>query len=218
MKRKVERPLYHGGICLITDRTLCCLTPVEMAHLALKAGIRWIQYRDKDRDRRAFLATAMSLRGLTRQYGACFIVNDYPDIALIVDADGVHLGQDDMPMAEARRIMGRQKIIGISTHSLKDAVAANASGADYIGFGPVFATRTKDAGDPKGTEMLGRIVRKVDVPVVAIGGIRLSRLGDVMSAGACAVATASAILKGDVPVNARKYYNKINKLTLSAGS
>ncbi len=208
-----RRVLYKGGICLITDRNLCRLTPAEMALTALQAGIRWIQYREKNADRRVFLANALKIRELTRKYKACFIVNDFADIAAIVGADGVHLGQEDLPVAEARKVVGRDRIIGVSTHSIKEAMAACDDGADYIGFGPVFPTRTKDAGKPKGTEMLQKVVKKVNVPVVAIGGIGLGKLRDVISSGACAVAAASSILKGDMDRNARRYCEKISKLS-----
>lgn len=214
----MDKPLYQGGICLITDRNLCCLTPAEMAEMALQSGIRWIQYRDKHKDRRSYLANAMQIRLITKRYGACFIINDFPDIAAIVDADGVHLGQDDMPIGEARKIVGQKRIIGISTHSLKEAVKADEEGADYIGFGPIYPTRTKAAaGEPQGTEELRKIAHKVKIPVVAIGGIRISRLSDVMASGACAVAAASAILKGDMKLNAHKYCGRLGKIAARAG-
>lgn len=195
------RPLYRGGVCFITDRKACDLTSEEMALLALRSGIRWIQYREKGKSRLAVYRTALRLRELSRDFGACLVINDHTDIAAAVDADGVHLGQDDLPVAEARKVLGKGKIIGISTHSLKEALRAEADGADYIGFGPVMHTMTKDAGAPKGVAMLKRVSGRVGIPVVAIGGVNSGNLDTVISSGAHAVAVASAILKGDVCKN-----------------
>ncbi len=179
-----------------------------MAVAAVRAGARWIQYRDKEKTRREIYFEALKLRELTRETGAAFVVNDHTDIALAVDADGVHLGQDDLPIKEARSLMGN-RIIGISTHSVSEALEAEAAGADYIGFGPVFITTTKDAGTPKGVEMLAEITRRVRIPVVAIGGITLENLARVRAAGADAVAVASAILKGAVDENVRAFMDSI---------
>ena len=193
-----------AGLCLITDRNLSGLSTPEMVTAALKAGVAWIQYREKEKSRREMYHEALKLRGLTRDSGATFVVNDHADIALAVDADGLHLGQDDLPLKEAREIMGR-RIIGISAHSLSEALEAAEGGADYIGFGPVFHTSTKDAGEPKGLEMLREIKRHVKAPVVAIGGITLENLARVLEAGADGVAVASAILRGDIAENVRSF-------------
>jgi len=169
-----------------------------MAALVLKSGVRWIQYRDKNKDRLDYYRTALKLRELTSAYGAYLIINDYADIAAAIDADGVHVGQDDLPLSHARRIIGDKKIVGISTHSVKEAVEAQAGGADYIGFGPVFETSTKDgAGEPKGARKLAEVQREVDIPVVAIGGIQRECIQGLFQSGARAVAVASAILRGD---------------------
>ncbi len=172
-----------------------------MCTAALKAGIKFIQYRDKDRTRRDIYYEAVGLRELTRSFDAVLIINDHADIALAVEADGVHLGQDDLPLKEARRIMG-DRIIGISTHGLAQAGEAQSGGADYIGFGPVFETLTKDAGGPKGIDNLRLITQNITVPVVAIGGINGGNLGQVMDAGAAAAAVASAVCRGDIEDNA----------------
>lgn len=158
--------------------------------------------------KRAIYAEALSIRKLTAENKAVFIVNDYIDIAMAVDADGVHLGQEDMPVEEARKIMGRNKIIGISTHNLKQALTAEKAGADYIGFGPVFYTKTKDAGSPRGIMALQEIRRHIKIPIVAIGGITPEKLNEVITAGAEAVAVASGILSGDICRNVREYLNK----------
>jgi thiamine-phosphate pyrophosphorylase len=196
--------MYQHGICFITDRTYSDIPFDEMVKLVLDAGITCIQYREKQRTRREICDMAIKLRELTRSYNAVFIINDYADIALAVEADGVHLGQDDLPLREARKIMGR-RIIGISTHSLEQAKEAEAGGADYIGFGPVFPTTTKDAGAPKGVDILTIIKQNCSIPVVAIGGISSGTIADVMNAGADAVAVATAICKGDITQNVKSF-------------
>jgi thiamine-phosphate pyrophosphorylase len=200
---------FLGGLCFITHGKITALTPEEMAMAALRAGAGWIQYREKEKTRREIYLKSLRLRELTREFGAAFIVNDHADIALAVGADGVHLGQDDLPLGEARGLMGN-RIIGISTHSLAEALEAERGGADYIGFGPVFLTATKDAGGPKGVDALKEIKKHVGVPVVAIGGITLESLPRVLDAGADAVAVASAILKGDVSENVRSFMKGVH--------
>ena len=202
--------MYLGGLCFITDRKACKLSCEEMTLKVLRAGLKWVQYRDKEKSRREIYEEAIRLRKLTKDFNAVLIVNDYADIALAVDADGVHLGQDDLPVREAREIMWRDKIIGISTHSLEQAKEAEKGGADYIGFGPVFRTTTKDAGIPKGTDMLKEIKRQVHLPVVAIGGINIENIRSVLDTGVDAVAVASAILKGNILKNTRRFMEIIS--------
>jgi len=203
---------YHGGICFITDQTYSDMPVYEMVKRVLDAGIGFIQYRAKDLTRREICFEAGRLRELTSQYNALLIINDHADIALAIDADGVHLGQDDLPLCEARRLMGR-KIIGISTHDLDQAKGAEAGGADYIGFGPIFFTSTKDAGAPKGVDILKAIKQNVNIPVVAIGGIGIETAAEVMRAGADAVAVATAICRGDMSRNAKMFCEAIRKHT-----
>ncbi|MBI4680882.1 MAG: thiamine phosphate synthase [Nitrospirae bacterium] len=161
-----ERALF-----LITDRTISNLSLAKMTEKAIRAGIKTIQLREKNMTKKELYKEALSIRKFTLKYRATFIINDYVDIALAVNADGVHLGQEDMPIKEARKLLGENKIIGISTHSLKQAVDAQRAGADYIAFGPIFKTTTKDAGSPKGIEFLIEIKKHIKIPVVAIGGI-----------------------------------------------
>lgn len=196
--------MYFNGICFITDRKYSDLPLSDMIHIVLRAGVKCIQYREKDLSRREIYGNAVRLRELTRLSGATLIINDHADIALAVGADGVHLGQDDLPLKEARKIMGG-RIVGISTHNLDQAKEAEAGGADYIGFGPVFHTTTKDAGTPKGIDIIRTVKENVSIPVVAIGGINLDNIASVFNAGADAVALATAICKGDTALNAEKF-------------
>jgi thiamine-phosphate pyrophosphorylase len=206
--------MYLGGLCFITDSKVCRLSYEEMTLRVLNAGVKWVQYRDKKNSRKKIYEQAVKLRRITEKYNSVLIVNDYADIALAVDADGVHLGQDDLPMREARKIMGKDKIIGISTHNLKQAIEAEKEGADYIGFGPVFRTRTKKAGSPKGTVILRDIKRQVHIPVVAIGGINIENIRSVLDAGVDAVAVASAILSGYIENNVKIFMEIIMSSSL----
>ncbi len=189
--------MLYGGICFITDRKVKDIPVEDMVKAVLDGGIRWIQLREKELPRREIFFQAEKLRRITRQYDAIFIVNDHPDIALAVEADGVHLGQDDFPPQVAGRFM-KDAIIGHSTHSMKQALEAEKKQVDYIGFGPIFQTTTKaDAEEPKGLSMLKEVANRVSIPVVAIGGIRLQSLEGIFSSGAQAVAVASDILRWD---------------------
>ena len=200
--------MYLGGLCCITDQSIAQLSFEDMTLRALQSGIGWLQYRDKESSRRLIYEEAVKLRKITRNFNAVLIVNDHADIAYAVDADGVHLGQDDLPLLEARKIM-KQKIIGISTHSMEQAREAEKGGADYIGFGPIFPTATKDAGTPKGLDMLSEIRRAITIPVVAIGGITCGNVRSVLEAGADAVAVASALLKGNIGNNTKIFIDII---------
>jgi len=199
--------MYLGGLCFITDRTIQGLSCEDMTHKVLMKGVGWIQFREKEKTRRETYEEAVKLRRLTRDYNAILIINDFLDIAMCADADGVHLGQDDLPLGKARKIMGRDRIIGISTHNMEQAIEAEKSGADYIGFGPVFQTRTKNAGEPKGIDMLYQVKKQVDIPVVAIGGINLENISSVLQTGVDAIAVASAILVGNIEENAQRFMN-----------
>lgn len=202
MKRlfRKDRALY-----LITDTTIAGIPHLEIVKKALSAGVRTIQLREKSFTKREIFRIAVAIKGLTSKYKATFIINDHLDIALAAGADGVHLGQDDLPAEEARRILGRKMIIGVSTHSVRQAVRAQKDGADYIGFGPVFHTTTKDAGMPKGLKGLREVTKHISIPIVAIGGITAGTVGDVMDSGADAAAVGSAILSGDIKKNIKKF-------------
>jgi thiamine-phosphate pyrophosphorylase len=206
--------MYLGGICFITDRKYSALPVYDVTSAVLDAGVTFIQYREKDKTRREIYGEALRLRELTRAFGATLIINDHADIALAVDADGVHLGQDDLPLREARQIM-HGKIVGISTHNLAQAREAEAGGADYIGFGPIFHTTTKDAGPPMGVDSIRLIKQNVGIPLVAIGGIYPINVGPVFEAGADAVAVATAICRGDIRENTKQFLSALNEADIS---
>ncbi len=207
--------MYLGGLCFVTDRKASGLSYEDMTLKVLRAGVRWVQYREKERSRHEIYEEALRLRRLTVDFNVSFIVNDHADIALSVGADGVHLGQDDLPLKEARKIMRRDRIIGISTHSLEQAIEAEKGGADYIGFGPVFHTMTKDAGSPRGIEILRKVKEQIHIPVIAIGGISLENIRSVLETGVDGVAVAGAILKGDIVENTRRFMDIIREFDIN---
>lgn len=211
--------LFSGNrsLYLITDRAIAALTLTEIAREAITAGIRVIQLREKNISKKKLFREASSLIKLFSKYRVLFIINDYVDIALALSACGVHLGQDDMPLREARKIMGRWKIIGISTHTLKQALEAQEGGASYIAFGPIFHTTTKDAGEPKGIDALKEIKKHIKIPVVAIGGITAENAYQVLEAGADAIAVASGILSGDIKTNTERFFKTIKELRRREG-
>jgi thiamine-phosphate pyrophosphorylase len=181
----------------------------DAAQAALGAGVRLFQYRNKRGTRKTIYENCLRLAVLLKRSHAVFIVNDHPDIAMAVDADGVHLGQDDLPAEDARRLMGSGRIIGVSTHSIAQARAAESVGADYVGFGPVFPTETKDSGPLQGISALRQVRSAVTVPIFAIGGIRSGNIGDVLAAGADGVAVISAILGApDISVASRQLVSR----------
>ncbi len=185
---------------LVTDEKVSLgRTHLEVAEAAIRGGADVIQLRDKTSSSGALYQAALALRKLTREAKVPLIVNDRLDIALAVDADGVHVGQDDLPASVARRLLGPGRILGVSTETPAEALQAQKDGADYIGVGPIFEARgTKaDAGDPKGPGMIAPIRRECRLPIVAIGGIKAENARSVREAGADAVAVISAIAGAD---------------------
>ncbi len=171
----------------------------EVAEAAVAGGADVIQLREKGASGGRFYRVALELRRITREAGVPFLVNDRIDVALAVDADGVHVGQDDLPASAARRILGPGKIVGVTAETPEEALAAERDGADYLGVGPVYEARgTKsDAGEPKGPELVATIRRHCRLPIVAIGGIDAENAGAVRRAGADAAAVVSAIAAAD---------------------
>jgi len=175
------------------------LPPVETAHLLIDSGARALQLRLKDFPTRDLVAAARSIAELCRRSGVALFVNDRVDIAMLVGAAGVHLGQQDLPLEAARRLIGPGRIIGISTHSVAQAREAEAGGADYIGFGPIFAGGTKRTTAGQGLAAIRQVRAAVKLPIVAIGGITEATAGEVIEAGADAVAIISDVLKSSDP-------------------
>jgi thiamine-phosphate pyrophosphorylase len=186
-----------SGLYIILDPSVCpgrSLTDVLKD--AIKAGARLFQYRNKSASMKEAYAEALALRQVALEAGVTFIVNDRCDLALAVDADGVHLGQGDLPLDLARKVMGPNKLIGISTHNPDQVRGATAGRPDYLGFGPVFKPGSKQDHDPVvGLEGLRAIRRLTSLPVFAIGGIQMDQAEEVMRAGANGIAVISAVLK-----------------------
>ncbi len=183
-------------LCLITDRRPSgSRSLVDVVGEAIAGGLRFLQYREKELGRRATFEEAQALRDVTAAQGILFVINDDVDLALAVGADGVHLGHDDLPLGVARSLLGPNRLIGISTHTVEEALEAQAGGADYIGLGPIFETGTKTIERrPLGFEEITAVQRRVAVPIFAIGGITLERASGARQAGAYGVAVISAIL------------------------
>ena len=170
----------------------------------IESGVDVIQLRDRKLDDRTLIARAKIGTAVARQAGGLFIVNDRADLTLASDADGVHVGQEELPARVARSIVGPEKLIGISTHSLDQAQAAVAEGADYIGCGPVFAGRTKSFDSYVGTSFLNEVAESIHIPAFAIGGIDLSNVNQVIAAGIQRIAVTGALRDADNPLAVAK--------------
>ena len=192
---------------LISERH-CRLPWLRTAELLLEAGVDALQLREKDLSDAELLARARALRQVAARHGALFIVNDRPDVALLSEADGVHLGQDDLPVPDARRLLGPDAIIGLSTHTPQQAAAAESLGADYAGVGPVFATATKGYERGGGLELVARLCEATGLPTVAIGGITPDNVERVLAAGARAVAACAALCAVADPAEAARAFLK----------
>ena len=187
-------------LCVITDEAYC---PVTLAREALNGGAAMIQLRHKSASGSQLFTWALAIRNLCREYHALFIINDRVDIALASEADGVHLGQNDLPAAAARKLLGNTRIIGVSVSSPEEAVQAEKDGADYIGFGHVYPTVSKlKEHPPLGPENLQKTVQSISLPVVAIGGISIENAPILISRGASGVAVISAVSRAENPSKA----------------
>lgn len=209
-----------AGLYIILDPSVCTDRPlVDVLKLSATAGAKIVQYRNKTASMKVAYEEALQLRKVAQELGALFIINDRCDLALAVDADGVHLGQGDVLLHLARKIMGPDKLIGISTHNREQVIAATAGQPDYLGFGPIFTPGSKLDYDPVvGLQGL-RIIRPLTaLPIFAIGGITADRTEDVIRAGADGVAVISAILKApDISQAVIDFVSRISAAT-SPGS
>ena len=184
---------------LVTDEY--CLPPgrnlFDAVEEALQAGVTLVQYREKNGPGKGMLEKARSLIALCHKYNVSLLVNDRLDIAILSGADGVHLGQDDIPVAEARRLAGEDFLIGATAHNVEEALAAEAAGVDYLGCGAVFATHTKKDTVPLGLDGLQAIRQAVRIPITGIAGITTENYQQVLATGADGVAVVSGILGAD---------------------
>lgn len=184
--------------CLTAEKFSLGRSNIEVVRAMLDAGIKLVQYREKEKKTGVMYDECMEIRRMTREAGAAFIVNDNIDLAMMVEADGVHIGQEDYPVPVVRKLVGENMAIGLSTHAPEEARKAVADGADYIGVGPIFRTFTKeDVVDPVGYEYLDYVVSNLDIPFVAIGGIKEHNIADVARRGARCVALVTEIVGAD---------------------
>jgi thiamine-phosphate pyrophosphorylase len=197
---------FDLSLYLVTDRTLSLGRPLEyVVEEAVKGGITMVQLREKDCSSLAFYELAVKLKKLLAPKNIPLIINDRLDIALAVDADGLHIGQNDLPWQVARRLLGPDKILGLSVETVGQAEEANQADIDYIGVSPVFATPTKtDTFQPFGLEGLCEVCRVSKYPAVAIGGINASNAAEIIAQGARGVAVVSAISSAGNPMEAAK--------------
>ena len=185
-------------VYLITDRKQVNMPLAVAVRQALEGGVRAVQLREKDLPVRDLLALSQEMRVLTNEFGARLFINDRVDVAVAVNADGVHLGHESMPVEAVRRVVGKNMLIGVSTHDLAEAKAAEAGGADFITFGPIFETPSKaKLGTPVGVVLLKEIKCDISIPIYALGGIKSGNIMQVLSAGASGVAMISAILSAE---------------------
>lgn len=185
------------GFYFITDSILSRKGIVDDMGAAIRGGARVVQYREKNRNLVDFLMEAFTLKRMCDEKEVLFLINDSVSATLLTDSDGVHLGQDDMPLEKAREILG-DKIIGVTAHNLEEALEAEREGADYVGLSPVFQTKTKqDAGPAAGLDLIRKVKQKVSIPCVAIGGINESNVDSVIKAGADSISAISATVPMD---------------------
>ncbi len=208
MRQQVLSKLRETGIYGITAEEYSLgRSTIDVVKQMVQAGIKIIQYREKEKKARLRYEECLRIREITREAGAALIVNDYVDMALLIGADGVHIGQDDLPPSGVRELVGNEMIIGLSTHSPDQAQTAVRAGVDYIGVGPIFATKTKkDVCNPVGLEYLEYVVRNIDLPFVAIGGIKEGNIATVHSKGAACIALVTEI------VGAKDIFAKVQSL------
>lgn len=204
-KQGIDYSLY-----LVTDRPLLAgkdlVTTIEQA---IQGGVTVVQLREKDLSSLDFYKLACTVKTITGKYQIPFIINDRLDIALAVDADGLHIGQKDLPLAVARKLLGAEKIIGVSVQHDKQAREAEELGADYLGIGAIFPTATKDDADQVSLEVLQRIKEQVKIPVVGIGGIYGKNIQQVMATGVDGAAVVSAIIAHENPYEATKNLRQV---------
>lgn len=206
MRNGLESPWIDFNLYLITGRGETLGRNLEfVVEEALRGGVRAVQLREKGLSTKELYETAYELRRLTSRYGAKLFINDRVDIALAVDADGVHVGGGSLPLYRVRRLLGERKLIGVSCHNQVQAITAQEMGADFITFGPVYFTPSKAGyGDPVGLELLETVTGMLQIPVFALGGIRRDNCAEAVSCGVRGVSLISAIMAAPDPREAAK--------------
>ncbi|HLW68480.1 MAG TPA: thiamine phosphate synthase [Gemmataceae bacterium] len=199
LAKHAQQRLQHARLYALLSASQCVASLEFVIAEAAAGGVDIIQLREKELDDRQLLERAHNVRRWTRQAGVLMIINDRPDIARLVEADGVHLGQDDMPVQNARRILGSTALIGVSTHGLDQVRRAVRDGASYIGIGPVFPSHTKSFDEFPGLEFVHQATAETCLPAFALGGITLDNVSAVLAAGAKRIAISSPICRADEP-------------------
>ncbi len=211
--------LNDWHLYVILDRTAARGRDLALvAEAAVDGGADVLQLRDKTASTSVFIVEAKRILAVTQRHGVPLIINDRADVALASDADGVHLGQDDLPITVARRILGSRKIIGRSTHSLEQALEAEREGADYLGVGPIFATPTKPDYAPIGLTLVSAVAARMQRPWAAIGGIDTCNVATVVRAGARCVAVVRAVVAADDPRAAARQLKDIVSAAVKNGT
>lgn len=206
-------------VYIITDRLLAGERPLPwVVEESLAGGAEIVQLREKNISTREFVELARRVKEIAGRYKANLIINDRVDVALAVGAEGVHLGEEDMPLKVAREILGRRAIIGMSVATVQEAEIASREGADYLGVGAIFSTPTKTEAAPVGLDRLKEIKKAVRLPLVAIGGINPGNAGDVIKAGADGIAVVSAVMTAESPRRAVEELREEARKAILAGS
>ncbi|MEA2037468.1 MAG: thiamine phosphate synthase [Nanoarchaeota archaeon] len=202
--------LFDIDLYFITDSKLTKKSILDDVNAAIKAGVKIIQYREKEKTTKKMYEEAKQIKKLCDENNVLFLINDKIDICLSVGADGVHIGNEDLPYAKVRELLG-DKIIGVTVHDVDESIEAENSGADYVGVSPIFNTATKkDAGPAAGLKLIEEVKKSIKIPQVAIGGINLENIDSVVKAGSKSAAVISAIItKDDVEEECRKFINKL---------
>lgn len=209
LKKKL---LKESRLYVIVDKKVSGRRPIFNIVSEIKdLGADIIQLRDKESKKESILKEAYKLRKLLTNTQTLFIINDYIDIAKIVDSDGIHLGQNDLPLETARQLLGKDKIIGISCHNLNQAIEAQKNGADYISIGPVFSTPTKPEYKAVGLDLIRKVKKAVHIPFFVIGGINENNINDILSLGIKRAAICRAICRAkDMPFAIKKFSKVLN--------
>ena len=220
MGNSASMRLVLPRLYVILDATLLPISAQDCAQELARAGVRLMQYRNKTAPARELLETSRSLASILTRSQVSFIVNDRPDVAALCGADGVHVGQDDLAPDQARSLVSKEKLVGVSTHNLEQFREAVATSADYLAVGPIFSTASKANPDPVvGTELIRKVRGLTDKPIVAIGGITLGTAASVIEAGADCVCVISDILRApDISRRAQHYLDAVGSARHAASA